>query len=152
MTTLGRVSGAPLYQLLGYAGLAPFVACAAMLILGDAPEIRSRVLEAMLSYAAVVATFIGAVHWGLWLADDPSSHPARLWWGVTPSLVSWGLLLLPPSWALLGFITLYPVMAAADLRLLPVDHPGYRGLRRNLSIGVLSCLLLATPYALDLAG
>jgi len=60
--------------------------------------------------------------------------------------------LLPPSWALLGFITLYPVMAAADLRLLPVDHPGYRGLRRNLSIGVLSCLLLATPYALDLAG
>ena len=103
-----------LHHSLGYAGLAPFVVCAAMVLLGHSPEIRVQALEAMMLYAAVVASFIGAVHWGAWLVEYPDTRPARLGWGVLPSLAGWALLFVPTSWALPGFIALYLVMAVVE--------------------------------------
>jgi len=152
VTTSSTQRNTRLYRQLGCAGLVPFVFCAAIVLLSDTPETRAWGLNALLSYAAVVAAFIGAVHWGVWLTESPDSRPTRLGWGVAPSIASWILLLLPASWALAGFILLYATMAVVDLLFLRGEHPGYGTLRRNLSLGVLSCLALATPFALGLAG
>lgn len=140
-----------LYRRLGYAGLAPFVLCAALVLFAGAAQTRALGLTALLSYAAVVAAFIGAVHWGVWLAESSNARQARLVWGVVPSIASWCLLLLSPAWALTGFIALFVLMLVVDLRLLPFDYPGYGSLRRNLTLGVLACLALAMPHAWNLA-
>ena len=56
---------------LGLAGLVPFVSGA--LGLWVTPEAwRERVLEELLSYAAITLAFLGAIHWGLAMrAEDP---------------------------------------------------------------------------------
>ena len=50
---------------LGYAGLAPFLACAAVLLLADEPAWRRVAMDTLRNYAAVIASFLGAVHWGI---------------------------------------------------------------------------------------
>jgi len=148
----GAAASPRYHRFLGYAGLAPFLACTGTLLLSGDPFLRSAALEALVYYAAVVASFIGAVHWGVWLARYPQARSAHLMWGVLPALASWLLLLLTPTWALTGFIGLFLLMAVVDLRLLPVAYAGYPSLRRNLSLGVLFCLLGATPYAVSMQG
>jgi len=146
------VTDARLHHALGYLGLAPFVVGVATVLFGQTPAIRDLGLEALVAYAAVVASFIGAVHWGLWLAEYPDAHSSRLVWGVIPSLVSGALLLVSPAWALVGFVALYVLMAVVDLYALPMPHQGFRRLRRNLSLVVLICLLTVLPYAMGPAG
>ncbi|KAH9553527.1 hypothetical protein CY35_08G015600 [Sphagnum magellanicum] len=61
--------------------------------------------EAQAAYAAVIVTFLGAVHWGLAMANYSAKDKAnkitfttlRYVWSVIPSLVAWPALLLPPA-------------------------------------------------------
>jgi hypothetical protein len=77
---------------LGYAGLIPFVALAALA--WAMPEARAKAQFAQLAYAAVILSFLGAVHWGLALAAN-RRDPRPYVWGVIPSLSGWAALLLP---------------------------------------------------------
>ena len=57
---------------LGLAGLVPFVSGA--LGLWVTPEAwRERVLEELLSYAAITLAFLGAIHWGLAMRAEENS-------------------------------------------------------------------------------
>ena len=62
-------------------------------------------------YAAVILSFMGAVHWGVAMAGTDQQRGKHFIASVVPALIAWSALLLPQSLALLilltGFIGLY---------------------------------------------
>lgn len=54
---------------LGYGGLLPFLALTVLLLLGEgwlpAGMMHSHLAFGLAAYAAVIASFLGAVHWGV---------------------------------------------------------------------------------------
>ncbi|MEJ0016598.1 MAG: DUF3429 domain-containing protein [Acetobacteraceae bacterium] len=50
--------------LLTLLGLVPFVGCG-LGALGSDPVTATRMLDALISYAAIMLAFAGAVHWGI---------------------------------------------------------------------------------------
>jgi hypothetical protein len=90
----------PLANQLGYAGLIPFVLCALALWLADA-SYKPLLHQALVAYAAVILTFVGAFHWGIALARhaDGRDMSAAWVWSVVPSLLAWVALLMPPNYA-----------------------------------------------------
>lgn len=130
---------------LGYAGLVPVLACVATLAAADLDATRLLAADTLRFYLAVVASFLGAVHWGAAIHQDDERHRARLRWGVMPALLAWTLLLVPPAYAFLGFAVLFGLILYVDCRLLPLLDHAYRALRVRLSIVVILALLLAAP-------
>ncbi len=129
---------------LGHAGLAPFVLCVAVLMFSHDGEWRLLASDLLRYYAALIASFLGAVHWGA--AADPRDalRHARLRWGVMPALIAWPLLMLPPAYAFGGFTVLFTLILGVDRYLLPILDDAYRGLRLRLTIIVVICLVAAT--------
>lgn len=103
---------------LGLAGLIPFVAGAAWLLLAPGEPLAPRALAA---YGAVIVSFLGGIHWGLVMARPGAAATAPLVWGVVPSLIAWPALLLPPAWSL-------ALLAAALVLCFMVDRRRYPAL------------------------
>ena len=125
---------------LGYAGLLPFVAGAAASFLAPTAALAPAVLA---TYAAVILSFLGGIHWGLGMLRG---RPLAFAWGVVPSLIAWPALWLPTPAGLL-------VLAAALVLCLAVDRQTYPGhglaawlpLRLQLTlVAAASCALAAT--------
>jgi hypothetical protein len=133
---------------LGYAGLLPFAAATLGSVLLDA-EPRALSLRALVAYAAVILSFLGAVHWGLLLRAAGGEAVRACVVGVLPALVGWIALLLPARQALplllagFGAFWLYEHRIAGE-RLLP---RGYLDLRRILTLLVCSLLAVATLFS-----
>ena len=142
-TTVELSHSRGLLRLLGYAGLLPFAACLAVMLLSDDRDWQARATGQLLSYAALIASFLGAVHWGAALHSQQGQQNARLAWGVTPALVAWSLLSLPQGFALAGFAALFSLILLVDYHLLPLLDEDYRRLRSHLSTLVIACLLTA---------
>lgn len=137
---------------LGYGGLIPFVLLAALLWLVE-PDLQGFVAIALAAYAALIAAFLGGIHWGLgWSAGSlgglrRSSHPhaqrRHFLWGVVPSLLAWPGMVMPPyaGLAWLGFVLMLSYLA--DRLLYP--HAGLQRwltLRFRLSaVASLSCFI-----------
>lgn len=101
----------------GYAGLIPFVLLAALLWIVHA-DLRPWLTIALTSYAALIATFLGGIHWGI-AAQRPHHEQAFHYiWGITPSLIAW-LGLIMPAYAGL------PVLAALLIICYLVDRRTY---------------------------
>ena len=128
---------------LGYAGLFPFAAALVALVSVTDPAGRTLAIDVMRYYSAVIASFLGAVHWGVAVLD-PDMRRARLRWGVMPALIAWTLLLLPPTAALPGFVVLFAAILYVDWHLLPLPDEHYRPLRAQLSAGVILVLTVAS--------
>lgn len=83
-------------RILALGGLIPFWALALAPRLGINPP---QLQQALIGYAAVILSFVGALHWGLAAARDNTSHPLPAWrsygWSVVPALAAWVALLLP---------------------------------------------------------
>ncbi len=131
---------------LGYAGLIPFVLLALLLWIVE-PDLRPWLTIALTSYAALIATFLGGIHWGIAGSiseSAASSHRSfSLLWGITPSLIAW-LALIMPAYAGL------PLIAALLVVCYLVDRKTYAQagwsawlpMRLRLTIvSVLSCLI-----------
>ena len=129
-----------LARALGGAGLLPFIAGAAAVWLVG-PQ-NSLPTAALLAYAALIASFLGGIHWGMAMRDSPADA-AQLLWGVSPSLLGWLAVLLPPRWGLL-------LAPAALIACYAVDRRIYRrlglaswlGLRAALTVVASVCCLL----------
>lgn len=134
------------WRRLGYAGVIPFVACAAGMLLADDPGWRTIAADTLRHYAAVIASFLGAVHWGAADARD-GLHPARLRWGVLPALLAWMLLALPATLSFAGFAVLFVLILIVDRYLLPVLDDRYRRLRLPLTGLVVATMIVATIAA-----
>ena len=85
-------------SLLGYGGVLPFLGLAACTYFNVAlPGISS--VEGLLTYGAVILSFIGALHWGVVMAQHEQVVPrlaSLLYgWSVMPALIAWAALLMP---------------------------------------------------------
>lgn len=143
---------------MGFGGLIPFVVLALAVWLGG-PAYRVWAGLALLGYGAVIASFLGAIHWGLVMRHaslnsppsppSPNSPPSLgvLGWGVSPSLVAWVALMLglmlgpvPGLWVMVGLLW---ACYAADRVLYPrFQVQGWLPMRRTLTVvASASCLL-----------
>ena len=130
-------------------GVIPFAALAVVI---SAPLQLPGLMPAtaifmLTTYAAVIISFIGAVHWGIALADDKLDSPTtnRLFvYSVIPSLLAWLVLLLPEQQALFSLAAIVAAAWVAD-RVLVFDlvTESYAKLRSVLTLLVTGCLLLA---------
>ena len=84
----------PIVQILGYAGLIPFIGLAFMVQLADSPN-DLIALESLVAYGAVIVSFLGALHWGACFKTISTSTQNRwldhsVWiWGIMPALIAW---------------------------------------------------------------
>ena len=130
---------------LGVAGLLPFMAgAAAVWLVGPQDRLPAA---ALLAYAALIASFLGGIHWGLAMRDSPADA-AQLLWGVSSSLLGWLAILLPPRWGLLLAPVTLIACYAVDCRLYPRFGLGnWLGLRAMLTVvASVSCFLGALAW------
>ena len=102
-------------RLAGYSGLIPFVALAAATVLAS-PWQSELAAHALVAYAAIIATFVGAIHWGLAAARQERQESWQYLWSVMPSLMAWLCLFLPDRMALLVVAALLATCLAVDAR------------------------------------
>jgi hypothetical protein len=116
-----NVNNPPMWaNLLGYAGLIPFVVLAAAFWWPDRVA-HSFISHALSNYAAVIISFLGAIHWGLAMRDtQPSTTGASVWiWGITPSLLAWMATLLTSPFDLLFMAILLWICYRVDQKRYP---------------------------------
>lgn len=129
---------APLLHLLGYAGLIPFIFFGVATWFGST-HWQAFSLHALGVYGAVILSFLGAVHWGLFLLDRSHrvlGQPAPIW-AVIPSVAAWAALLLPTVPGLTVLLLLFALVLWVDrdsLRRFRLP-PGYIQLRGYLTLG-----------------
>ncbi|MBK9243678.1 MAG: DUF3429 domain-containing protein [Burkholderiales bacterium] len=161
MTSLASLRVA---QTLGMLGLLPFFALAVLAWLPDSAAAGSLAIASLArlslaAYAAVILSFLGAVHWGLALSGAEMRLPlARqsLLWGVMPSLLGWlALVLLFVGFAawlvfalLIADLLLARLMDGALLRQHASNHRGYLELRTRLTVGATLALAIALAGSL----
>src|SRR5688572_1868234 len=132
---------------LGTGGLVPFVLLASAFFALPA-HMRPQLLYWLTAYAAVILSFVGAVHWGIAMVHaqmQDSDRVVFMAWSVVPALAAWAALLLPADTGLLLMAATFAVHFAADRQLaqrfaLP---SWYLRLRASLTTVVVLCLLLA---------
>jgi hypothetical protein len=145
MNPFDQIPRAPVW--LSTAGLVPFVVLTSALYAlptGNTPVI----LVWLTAYAAVVLSFVGAIHWGVAMVHEEmvdSDRAVFMAWSVVPALAGWAALLLPAKTGLLLLGATFAVHYAADRQLaqrfaLP---RWYLRLRGGLTSVVVLCLVLA---------
>ncbi|MEN8712637.1 MAG: DUF3429 domain-containing protein [Arenicellales bacterium] len=128
---------------LGYAGLIPFVVFSIgcwipVPYVTNAPYI-------LITYGAVILSFMGAVHWGVAMANKDQQQGKFFISSVLPALIAWPALLLAQSLALVillaGFIGLYTYDRSVEkAQALP---GWYIPMRTRLTAVVVLCLASA---------
>ena len=139
---------------LGWAGMIP-LAAASVLIWVLARPLPALVLVLQMQYAAIVLSFLGAVHWGLALAEyrggvadgEKGVYEGAGWgrygWGLVLAFLGWLAIQLPPAAALLLLIV---ALAAAWLGDVVVARRGlmprwYTRLRKPLTLVAILCMV-----------
>lgn len=133
-------------KILGYLGLLPFVALTLLLLMEPNHQVLYR--GALLSYGAVILTFIGALHWAFAMQAHHLAERVQRGlyvWSVIPSLVAWLALLLQCVYAYVLLMLFFALALWRDVRLAKITllADWYLPLRKVLTCVVMSCLLLA---------
>lgn len=126
---------------LGYAGLVPFVAGAALVWMVR-PDVHPYVALGLSAYAALIVSFLGGIHWGIAFRES-APEPVLFVWGVLPSLAAWIAVLMPAG---AGLVILGAMLVAGylvDRRVYPRHGlSGWLTLRFRLSaVAALCCFL-----------
>jgi drug/metabolite transporter (DMT)-like permease len=127
------LSPSALVAALGYGGLLPFAVLAVAVCWpgGDGRDFYAFVL---LAYGATIASFLGAIHWGLAMRSVEAQRLAFSW-GVAPSLLAWAALLQPTPRGLLLLAVLLLLCYAVDRRLYPRHQlQGWLPMRLRLTL------------------
>ena len=143
--------------ILGFGGVIPFLALFLALLPGFSPGFAdSREITLwLLAYAAIILSFLGAIHWGVALArgDDTANNRSANWsflYGIMPALLAWFALLLPHNIALFLMAGLVMLAYGADAILLFKRlNSDYSILRLYLTAAV-TLLLLASGFVVTL--
>lgn len=126
---------------LGYAGLLPFVAGAALVWLVSA-EAHPYVTLGLSAYAALIVSFLGGIHWGIAFRQARPA-PSLFTWGVLPSFPAWVAVMMPPSAGLVIHGAMLLVCYGVDRRVYPQQGLAHwLTLRFRLStVAALCCFL-----------
>ncbi len=124
-------------QTLGYAGLIPFVSGAALVWLVW-PPVHPYAAWALATYAAVIVSFLGGIHWGaVWNSNRHA--PMALVWGICPSLLAWVGALMPARTALILLGAVLILSYAVDRSMYP-RYGLQRWLRLRLHLSAVAAL------------
>ncbi|HQT81701.1 MAG: DUF3429 domain-containing protein [Ferrovum sp. 37-45-19] len=133
--------------LLGYGGLIPFIAFTLAMLFDP---LRSGIWrDTVLTYASVILSFVGALHWAFaMLAKDLSSNLSqsqRYAWSVVPALVGWFALLIPPLVAGIVLAVFFIIHLDQDRRLIKqIELPTwYLPLRIQLTLVATLAVVIA---------
>ena len=134
-------------KLLGYLGLLPFIVPTVFLFFDDSHLDMWR--HFLLSYGAVILSFVGALHWSFAMLLHELPINKQRWsffWSVIPSLVAWMSLSIPKFYGFILLTAFFAIALIRDKQLSDkVELPAwYTPLRRNLTIVAMTCLLIAT--------
>ena len=131
---------------IGYAGLIPFIGLSAMSVLWRDIH-RSAILFSLLAYGSTIISFLGAVHWGLAMREEKPDRIAIIW-GVIPSLVAWGSLIVDTSLGLaMQFISLW-ICYLVDFKRYPqFGMSGWLSMR--LALTAIAGICLAVPVLIS---
>ena len=130
-------------KILGYAGLIPFI------VFSTGTWMTLPLMEnahaALMTYAAIILSFMGAIHWGLAMSQNSSHANLQLAGSVVPALLGWLALLIPMLYGYgllaLSFVVLYVAdRLAGNQGLVP---SWYLPMRVKLTTVVVLCLAIA---------
>jgi len=132
-------------KLLGYLGLLPFIVLTAFLF--DDHNHFGMWQHFLLSYAALILTFVGALHWSFAMTIPalPAHKQRNLFlWSITPSLVAWLALSMPRLYGFMLLIIFFVLALWRDEALgkTVTLTTWYLPLRRNLTLVAVACLLI----------
>jgi hypothetical protein len=103
---------------LALAGVVPFLLATAALFVSDASSVRVPAITALVTYAAVILSFLGGIEWGLAIRDESGNESTRaiaLGLSTVSSLAAWAVLWLPsPTWQVGSALALFAAVWAAD--------------------------------------
>lgn len=130
-------------RILGYAGLLPFALLLLIAVFANG-QLALQATASMLFYAAMILTFVGAVHWGsvLSAADNNDAEQKRLYWAVTPSLLGWLALMLSAPWSIVLLVTAFLLCWWVDRKFyLKAGLLWYQSMRNHLTFAVVAALV-----------
>jgi hypothetical protein len=100
------------------AGVVPFVLATGALFASDASSVRVPAITALVTYSAVILSFLGGIEWGLAIRDDSGNEASRaiaLGLSTVSSLAAWAVLWLPSAtWQVGAALGLFLAVWAAD--------------------------------------
>lgn len=130
-------------KILGYAGLIPFVVFAvgswvSLPYVEDATAV-------LLGYAAVILSFMGAIHWGMAMANNDAHGAKYFIASVIPALLAWLALLLSQPLALVLLLFGFVGLLVYDSRVEKSQHfpAWYIPMRARLTFVVALCLAVS---------
>lgn len=95
-------------KILGYAGLIPFITLSIASWI-EIPFLDNTVY-ALITYAAIILSFMGAIHWGMAMSKTDNKQSGYFIASVIPALVAWFSLLFADFYSLIilliGFVSL----------------------------------------------
>lgn len=143
---------APAAELLSYLALAPLLVCLACVLLARGYALRELAQRGAIAWGAVLLAASGAVHWGLALAGRLPASALRTAVSAVPAIVAAVAVLAGGQRALALLVLGCGVFWLYEHRSLGAQlPPAYLGLRRNLSVAIVTLLAL-TMIASDAAG
>lgn len=141
-------------SLLGYLGLIPFFAAAAVMWAGPRriePQLFFVAPIVLLIYAATIASFLGGVRWGVEAARPGGPRGLFLASSVAPQLAAAALIVAPlsPVWRYGGLAVVLIVQGVGDV-LAPDLPDWYRRLRLPLTVGAAASVLAGLGWSATL--
>ena len=129
---------------LGYGGLIPFLFFAGLSLTEPSHQIIYR--SALLSYGAVILSFVGAIQWGFAMIAPELTDPQRrsgYLWSVVPALMAWFTVFLGPVTSALILILGFLVQYWRDLALRSQMNLPTWFLPLRLRLTSVACISLA---------
>ncbi len=125
-------------KILGYLGLIPFIVPASLMYFDEQHHFVFWGYVLM-SYGALILTFVGALQWAFAMTLSDLSMRQRKWmygWSVVPSLVAWGAMLMSPmvAFLLIAIFMAFALWMDAQLGRLVSLPNWYLPLRIRLTI------------------
>ena len=130
-------------NIIGYCGLIPFVGLSVWYAMTTNVQQAGFVLSALLAYAAIILSFVGAIHWGRSL-HEPHMVKSNLLQliSIIPTLLGWVALLVPAQVGLMILIVSFFLIYLFD-RIQYRELFWMQKIRFNLSMGVIFTLLIS---------
>lgn len=137
-------------RLLGYLGLLPVIAPTLLLIFD--PHHSLVWSHLLLSYAAIILVFVGALHWAFAMtihALSPIQRRFAFIWSVIPSLVAWASLFINTFFAsvLLAIFFILNLLKDKELSKIVIFPGWYLPLRSRLTFVVVTCLTMTAVWS-----
>lgn len=138
---------------LGYAGLLPFV-CSSLLILVGHGAVRQIAIEGLVNYAAIIVSFMAAIHWGRAMFDvagpenqtkSPVNRKLLYAFSVVPAVLGWLCLFFDSALSMFFFAIIFAGLYLFDRQTLigRSTSAWYLALRARLTIVVIATLCLS---------